>query len=282
MRILVLGDFHGKFPRKIKEIVEKEKIEAIISLGDYCPFIYRKLWFELCYHKEEELWEIIGKKRTRKLVEKDLRLGEKVLKELNKIGVPVFTVVGNLDYSNENDVFDYKQKNHWEWYEQDFFSKIIKKYKNIKRFDYDYVRFKEIVFIGAYGHTFPGRVKSKAFRRHRKMLERLFKRFRKENKLRKVIFVSHNVSYNTKLDKITSDDAHKKVKGKHYGSKLIRKIIDKYQPVLSIGGHIHEGKGIDKIGKTICLNPGAVHDNEYAVVEFDEKKGKVGKIRFIG
>jgi len=158
-------------------------------------------------------------------------------------------------------------------------SKSIKKYRNIKRFDYSYAKFREYVFIGARGHSFPGLVKSKAYKKHRQKLEKLFKKFRKENKERKVIFVSHNVPYNTKLDKVTAKDAHKKAKGKHFGSKLVRRIIDKYQPVLYLGGHIDEGRGKQKIKRTLAVNSGPVHDGKGSIIEISDK-GKV-KVKFI-
>jgi Icc-related predicted phosphoesterase len=41
------------------------------------------------------------------------------------------------------------------------------------------------------------------------------------------------------------------------GSRAIRGAIEKYQPMLSLHGHIHEAPGETKIGKTICLNPGS-------------------------
>jgi len=44
------------------------------------------------------------------------------------------------------------------------------------------------------------------------------------------------------------------------GSLAVKHIIDKYNPMLSLHGHIHESKGIAKVGKTICINPGS----EYA------------------
>ena len=44
------------------------------------------------------------------------------------------------------------------------------------------------------------------------------------------------------------------------GSKAVRKIIEKYQPLLALHGHIHESPGFAKIGRTQCLNPGS----EYA------------------
>jgi Icc-related predicted phosphoesterase len=41
------------------------------------------------------------------------------------------------------------------------------------------------------------------------------------------------------------------------GSSAIRKVIEKYQPLAGIHGHIHEAKGLMKIGRTSCFNPGS-------------------------
>src|SRR5579875_364797 len=41
------------------------------------------------------------------------------------------------------------------------------------------------------------------------------------------------------------------------GSTAVRRIIEHYQPVLAIHGHIHESGGERKIGKTMCVNPGS-------------------------
>ncbi len=41
------------------------------------------------------------------------------------------------------------------------------------------------------------------------------------------------------------------------GSTAVRRIIEEYQPVLSVHGHIHESGGERKIGKTLCINPGS-------------------------
>jgi uncharacterized protein len=41
------------------------------------------------------------------------------------------------------------------------------------------------------------------------------------------------------------------------GSTAVRRIIEAYQPVLAIHGHIHESGGERKIGKTLCINPGS-------------------------
>jgi uncharacterized protein len=41
------------------------------------------------------------------------------------------------------------------------------------------------------------------------------------------------------------------------GSTAVRQIIETYQPVLAIHGHIHESGGERRIGKTLCVNPGS-------------------------
>jgi Icc-related predicted phosphoesterase len=41
------------------------------------------------------------------------------------------------------------------------------------------------------------------------------------------------------------------------GSKAVREVIEETQPVLSLHGHIHESRGVTKIGRTVAINPGS-------------------------
>jgi Icc-related predicted phosphoesterase len=41
------------------------------------------------------------------------------------------------------------------------------------------------------------------------------------------------------------------------GSTAVRRVIETYQPLLAVHGHIHESGGERKIGKTLCINPGS-------------------------
>lgn len=41
------------------------------------------------------------------------------------------------------------------------------------------------------------------------------------------------------------------------GSSAVRQIIEEAQPLLSLHGHIHESKGVTKIGRTVAINPGS-------------------------
>ncbi len=41
------------------------------------------------------------------------------------------------------------------------------------------------------------------------------------------------------------------------GSRAVRQIIEEVQPLLSLHGHIHESKGVTRIGRTVAINPGS-------------------------
>jgi Icc-related predicted phosphoesterase len=59
------------------------------------------------------------------------------------------------------------------------------------------------------------------------------------------------------------------------GSEAVRTIIEKYQPLIALHGHIHESRGIVKLGKTVCVNPGSAYGEGVlhgALFELDKKK----------
>lgn len=41
------------------------------------------------------------------------------------------------------------------------------------------------------------------------------------------------------------------------GSTAVRELIERYQPLLSLHGHVHESAGAKRIGRTLCINPGS-------------------------
>jgi Icc-related predicted phosphoesterase len=44
------------------------------------------------------------------------------------------------------------------------------------------------------------------------------------------------------------------------GSHAVRAVIEEYQPLLGLFGHIHESKGTSRLGRTLCINPGSVYE----------------------
>jgi Icc-related predicted phosphoesterase len=60
------------------------------------------------------------------------------------------------------------------------------------------------------------------------------------------------------------------------GSQAVRNVIEHYQPLIALHGHIHESRGIAKIGKTVCINPGSAYGEGVlhgALFELDKRKG---------
>lgn len=43
----------------------------------------------------------------------------------------------------------------------------------------------------------------------------------------------------------------------HAGSTAVRTVIEEYQPLASLHGHIHESRNAVKLGRTIAVNPGS-------------------------
>lgn len=78
----------------------------------------------------------------------------------------------------------------------------------------------------------------------------------------KKILVSHVPPFDTKTDKLFT--------GHHVGSPFLRSLIEEYQPDLVVCGHIHESRGVDKIGRTKVLNTGALADGYAAWVDTDK------------
>lgn len=59
------------------------------------------------------------------------------------------------------------------------------------------------------------------------------------------------------------------------GSKAVLQVIEKYQPLLGLHGHIHEGKGTRKIKRTLCINTGSMYEQgilQGAVVDLKPNK----------
>lgn len=99
--------------------------------------------------------------------------------------------------------------------------------------------------------------------------------------LRRTVFNFHCPPYDSKLDEAAEVDAQLNVKdaGRSLipvGSTAVRDAIMKYQPLLSLHGHIHEGKGTARLGKTLAINAGSLYEQgvlQGAVVDLDQRKG---------
>src|SRR5439155_7371362 len=99
--------------------------------------------------------------------------------------------------------------------------------------------------------------------------------------MRHAIFNFHCPPYASNLDDAAELDADlRPVNAGHsiipVGSTAVRTAIERYQPPLSLHGHIHEGKGATRIGATLAINPGSMYEQELlmsALIDLDQRKG---------
>jgi uncharacterized protein len=106
---------------------------------------------------------------------------------------------------------------------------------------------------------------------------------------RRAIFNFHAPPYGSNLDSAPQIDADMKyVSGGQalipVGSRAVRDSIAAYGPVLSLHGHIHEGRGAVKLGRTLAINPGSTYEDgvlQAAIVDLDQRKGEVKRYLLI-
>ncbi|MEM3803273.1 MAG: hypothetical protein QXX17_02570, partial [Conexivisphaerales archaeon] len=119
--------------------------------------------------------------------------------------------------------------------------------------------------------------------------ERLEKILANVKNMKNAIFAFHVPPYDSQIDRAPKLDENFNVvvQGGRpvmipVGSKAVRKMIEKYQPLIGLHGHIHESPGMYKIGRTVCVNPGS----EYAegllkafLIDFED--GKISRLQRI-
>jgi len=170
--------------------------------------------------------------------------------------------------------------------------------KKFRLIDFKLVELDEFILVGGASTTSPGRVDKKTIEKirsssddSRKKIDKLIKRRLKEYERREkiyirnftrartlsrktgkpVVFLTHNAPYGTKMSKIRSKSAPKEVWGKHMGSYLERKMINRFKPDVVVCGHMHENFGKQKLGKTLVINSGTAMKNHYVKFEVGKR-----------
>ena len=288
MKILIVGDIHGKTEKLEKEI-PKHKFDFVVGVGDYAGIGEWRSYIKYCFSskisnmeeraKLKSPTEFYGKEKFKELLKKDYEAGKKVLNFLNSLRKPGFFVFGNGDE---------------EWYNVFFIKSLkakkrnlnfLKKIKNVKNINYGIGKFKGIQFLG-FGGYMDATANNKS--RDKEWQERVNKRMKKaENKfnffLKKInwksIFVFHYPPLGA-FDIIK--DKKNPFHGGSSGIDFYRNGILKKKPSLVLCGHMEEYQGKKKIGNSLIVNPGEGAHGKFAIVDFDEDKRKVKKVKFYG
>lgn len=273
-RFLIIGDLHGRMPR-----LYAKRFDAIIAPGDFCSDESRTYIFEAMRRKQKnprfkkDWTDLAGKRKASNIIAYQLFRGRRILERLNAIGKPVFVVPGNWDSAEDGT---------WHALHADL-NRVFDCHGRV-------IETSRMICIGygiSSGPEYPimkelqeGLSQKKLakeirhFREIAKAYDRLFRRAKKEKK--PIIFLTHNVPYNTELDLIT--DRRSTRCGLHFGSVLARYLIEKWQPLICIGGHMHEHFTADQIGKTVCVNAGF---GSFVNIIMDMKGKRISKLQFI-
>ena len=112
---------------------------------------------------------------------------------------------------------------------------------------------------------------------------RVEKLARQVDRPERAVFNLHVPPARTSIDKAPALDSTLKpvVKGgamvmQSVGSEGVRRVLERYQPMLGLHGHIHESRGAVRVGSTLSVNPGSEYGDGIlrgAVLELDGKRG---------
>ena len=259
MRILTVGDPHGDI-KKIKKIPVKG-IDLILITGDLGKADFaRKFSFENFRRKKEGLPELkFSKLETKNVYQEIYSSTLNVLKYFSK-NIPTYSILGNVgnnmivDSKVRKDEKEFKVKLPYLGRE---FNKLHNFYlvKNVVRnINGLRVGFLEYFVDTNWVQNFKPANYSKRLNKSRKETVKARKILNNFKNLD--ILVCHQPPYGY-LDKVSPKyNPPKSWIGKHAGSKVILDYIKKYQPQYVFCGHIHEGEGRAKIGKTEIYNLG--------------------------
>ena len=287
MKLLIVGDFHGKLSKSLERKIRKISPDLILSSGDFCgskkleKFIFERiLWSDKELSELEELIYLALRRIS-------FEAGIDLIRKLKKLNIPVLAIRGNWDPSPfGSDLVGKLSK--LEIKESEIFEKVqTKKFRFVDMIVEELGKF---ILVGGASSSSPQRVKKNMIKRLMKedkmslkeakdyvsilqknwdSRQRLYdKNFRealriKKKTNKKVIFLTHNCPYKSGLDKIKTKSGKKR----YVGSYQERLVIQKYKPDIVLCGHIHENPGKSKVGRSTIHNPGSALNNRFMIME---------------
>lgn len=273
MNILAIGDFHGRFPGRLKR--EAKKADLIIALGDYANADkIRKIIFK---HWTDKPWyEVVGMKKAQQMEKESFYSGLKVLRELNNLGKPVYLIWGNTDFYK-----DYATSEP-PVIMPGYYENRIKKMKNLILLDKKKRKTKRTEIVGHGGYVDVTGFIKKSFEKDEKKRQRRLKRYKKSEKMLKKLLLKHKPDKNFifvihytpigAFDKVLFENSP--MYGKSAGWKPYNEAIKKHLPKLVLCGHMHEYQGKKKLGKSLVVNPGPASEGKFAVIDWPNLKVK--------
>jgi len=255
MKILAIGDPHGDL-EKIKKIPIKG-VDLILITGDLGNAdLMRKMAFENARRgrkglPKKEFTSAESKRAFMQVYTSSM----KIVKYLVKFA-PVYTIYGNIEGSN----VETKAYSLEIGLPLPFLTRDLSSIKNVRVINNRLVKFGKTHIGGLQYFVDTNWVRDFGPSDYEKKMKGAKKETDKAKKILSKwgeidILVCHQPPYGF-LDKVTFKEAPKHWLGKNAGSKAILDYIRKKQPRYVFCGHIHEGEGHVKIGKTKVYNLG--------------------------
>jgi len=288
VKLFVIGDFHGKLSNSLFSKINKEKPDFILSPGDFCGNEnLSKLFFKYIYGKHED--EISSKieREYGRLDKLSFKSGIEVIKKLKQLKIPIYAIHGNWDPTPYPFDFGGSKKES----KTESFKPLNDKIFRLS--DFSVIEEKDFVLVCGGSSSSPGIISIKGlkeelkdcinyaevgetllhfirakkdFAKRKNLYKRLFKKAKRIAKGKPIIFLTHNCPYKTKLDLVGGKHTPNSAKGKHVGSYLERKMIERFQPDIVLCGHIHESFGTVKIKKSVVYNIGSSLDGRFKIL----------------
>ncbi|MFH1637150.1 MAG: metallophosphoesterase [Candidatus Woesearchaeota archaeon] len=264
MRIVAIGDPHGDLS-KVKKIPLKNA-DLILLTGDLGSVnIARKMAFENIERERKGLPEKEYSPAQKKAgFMEPYNSTMELVKYLSKFA-PIYTISGNVESPNYHTRKISKELG----IKLPFLFNDLNAMKNVRVINNKIANFNGIRIGGLEYFMDTNWVQDFKPSDYKRKMIKAKKQTEKAKKILKWfnnvdILVCHQPPYGV-LDKVGWKLAPKDWLGKHAGSKAILNYIKKKQPKYVFCGHIHEAKGMKKIGKTEVYNLGVAG---YKAIEF--------------
>ncbi|MEK6546048.1 MAG: metallophosphoesterase [Nitrospinota bacterium] len=265
MKILYTSDLHGRigFYQQLLKLTKKEKVDAVVIGGDILP---AEGYFE-------DPIEI-----QRSFINNSLRPFLKGFKRVCP-RIRIYIMMGNDDWAINMPLFEEMERNkilhllHKRVYrlKGDFFLAgygcvpptpfFIKDWERLD--DMTHPPLENIYLSCISTDNGISRVDSMTWFCGHKTIKEEFEEMAQLSPPKDTIYIIHTPPYGTALDMLQDET--------HCGSRSVSGFIEKYQPLLTLHGHIHEsprvsGKYMERIGRTVSINPGQDGERLQAVV----------------
>jgi Icc-related predicted phosphoesterase len=257
MKILAIGDPHGNL-EKVKQS-PLEGVDLILLTGDIGKAdLARQRMFENVKRKQQGLKELKDDAEYKKAVYNQIHNSTlDILKYLSR-NSSVYSLQGNVGIYSAAETRKTSEKVGLK-----LNSTIgeIRKIGNVylpknrlRTFDGLRIGFLEYFSDVSWVKEFKPSDYAKSMKRAERQTEKAKRVLERFGKILDIL-ICHQPPYGY-LDKVDFPGVPPSWKGKHAGSKAILDYIKKYQPKYVFCGHIHEGEGKAKIGKTEIYNLG--------------------------